>query len=246
MKSSSKLSARVQVWFLSLVLVGSAQASLITWEAASTTTGVAVNDVRTNGTSVVAINLATGTIASVTLNGVNFSAGTTIFPINAGALSGSLTNAAVAYNPTTYTNLLSTLAYGGGRTNSMNIGGGSLVLGYQYQVQLWFADNRNLVGRENLGMEIGGAPSGNFVTLLSGSRGPAFGQYAVGTFVADGTSQTLYMETADNLASGQMGNLHLNAYQIRFLAVPEPGVAGMIVLGGALVAFSRRRLLSRS
>jgi hypothetical protein len=72
-------------------------------------------------------------------------------------------------------------------------------------------------------MSYGSSASDSLLTLK--------GQFAIGTFTADATTQTLYMETI-NIAQS-----HINAYQIRL--IPEPSSA---LLGGlGLLALLRRR-----
>jgi hypothetical protein len=79
---------------------------------------------------------------------------------------------------------------------------------------------------------LAGNTSGNTVDV-GGSAG-LLGQYAIGTFTADGSNQTLSMD------SQGFGNSFLTAYQIR--TVPEPGSLTLL-FGGllGLLAYRRRR-----
>jgi hypothetical protein len=202
-----------------LGLASLATAAPITWEGAFDTTGDAALDVRTNGALVAAVNFGPTNVPATTLNGVTFTVATnSVLTVTS---AGMLTNA-VSVLPLAYSNVLGTVVFGGGMTNSIVIASGRLLPGRTYLIQAWFADNRALANRNHLGMRLSGEAATNFVTLASGFEGPSFGQYAVGTFVADGVSQTLYLRTADGLASPQMANLHLNAYQIRQLDGDPP------------------------
>ena len=77
---------------------------------------------------------------------------------------------------------------------------------------------------------LAGNTSGNTVDV-GGSAG-LLGQYAIGTFTADGSNQTLSMD------SQGFGNSFLTAYQIR--TVPEPGTALLMGLGLMVLAVRSR------
>jgi hypothetical protein len=213
------------VMFLQIPL---ANAAVITWGSA--TDVVSTLDVSTNGTVVEAFNLgyrSTG-LSTQTVNGVLFTALVAPTP-----LTSTNTNAYSQLNSNTsgdadYDGLLNSVAFGGGANLvSMTLGGGNLIDGGQYELQLWYVEEQAVSSR----VMIYGDGNGNTVGV-GGSAG-LLGQYAIGTFTAVGTSQTLTMDPDG------FGNSHLTAYQIR--AVPEPSSAALLGLGGLALILRRRR-----
>lgn len=181
---------------MSMVCVAlTSQAAVIRWGAARNV-GTS-NDVVAADVLVQAYNLGGATSASnVTVNGVLFT-GTSTFlgsDYNGDAFSGDTGDAA-------YNALLSSFDFGGGSGEfTKSVGGGKLAIGSQYQIQVWYVDDRSGVSV----MRFGDGNS-NTVDLASNP-----GQYVIGTFTADGTSQPLTLD-----AQGGMGNAHITAYQIR-------------------------------
>jgi len=165
----------------------------------------------------------------VTVNGVFFAASvqpsplTTTTPGAYAQLNGSSSGDA------DYDNFLNTVAYGGGPSTSITLGGGGLVDGLAYQLQIWFVEERALNNLDQRVMTYGDG-NGNDASL-GNTAGAQLGQYAVGSFIADGTDQTL------TLVANGFGNSHLTAYQIR--QIPEPSTALLAGLAG--IALLRRR-----
>ncbi len=225
-----------------------AKAAVITWGSA--TDVVSTLDVSTNGTTVEAFNIGyeyTGAIvptppalSTVTVNSVIFAALAGPSPLtetNGGAygfLAGKTTG------NTDYNSLLNSAAYGGGTgTVDMTLGGGNLVNGQQYEIQLWYVDVRT-EGVDTRAMIFGdGEITESSVSVSSGIFGPSgtLGQYTIGTFTADGINQTLSL--TPGVAPNAFGNSQLNAYQIR--AVPEPSAASLVGLCGLALILRRRR-----
>ncbi|MEP2774660.1 MAG: PEP-CTERM sorting domain-containing protein [Luteolibacter sp.] len=199
-------------------LVGNAHAATITWGSATSVTTVTA-DVSNTGTTVEAFNAAADTVSNtLNLNGVSFT--------STGALLNN-SNGVDAFSGTTgnadYDQFLSNIDFGnGGNLVSLTIGGGLLVNGGQYLLQVWYADTNNATRV----MQFGDGNS-NTVNLV------ATGQYATGTFTADGSSQTLTLD-----AQG-FGNAHITGYQLR--AIPEPSAAALLGLGGLGLILRRRR-----
>lgn len=163
------------------------QAAVITWGTA--TDVAATTDVSTNGTTVEAFNLAAraADTATVTVNGVTFTGSTSPAPLltavttAANHLNGGSTGNA------DYNTLLNTLAFGGGSgTSTMTLGGGNLLTGSPYEIQIWFVEERTTF---NTRVMTYGDGNGNNVNL--GNSPGLFGQYVIGTFTADGPNQTL-------------------------------------------------------
>ncbi|HLX61616.1 MAG TPA: MBG domain-containing protein, partial [Planctomycetota bacterium] len=216
MKISRLHSASV---FLAVVtLAASVQAATLTWGTPANIT--ADTDVSTTGTAVYAYAWSGVTQA---VNGVSFT-GTT--NTNAGGTDVSLNN--FGYNvPTSFSstsdpfNSLSTAYKNVIMGGDFNIFGDQatvtlqgLIVGRSYQVQVWVSDPRPVNGRT------GTITGGNTVTMLYSVNNTAGspGQYTIGTFTADGTSQSFAM--ASN------GSTQINALQLRVLPPPNAIVWG--------------------
>lgn len=216
-----------------VALLGSSAAvsAPILWGGAQDTTGAL--DVVTNGSLVEAMNAGPDNGGSVTVNGVPFANTDALLPLSAGGVNplGGATSGDAGYDQ-----LLDTFDYGGGVATSLSIGGGSLVAGSNYSLQIWFMDLRSCCSGRN--MTFGDGLGGN--VNLNATGGGGLGQYAVGQFTADTGSQTLA------LASTGFANVHLTAYQIRTVeqASPVPVPAPLFLFGLGLVligAFRRLR-----
>ena len=181
-----------------------ASGSPVNWEGVSDLQ--TPEDLNTQGVLIEAFN-ASPNAGAVTVGGVTFSSTNSLLP-NAAiptALSGQTTP-----DPG-FTELLTTLDYGGGTSTTIQLGNGNLVVGQSYRLQLFFTDLRSCCSGRVMTY---GDGQGNSVNLnASGSPG-SFGQTVTGTFVASGANQTL------TLATNGFGNAHLTGYQIRTAASP--------------------------
>ena len=183
------------VWSALLLAVSSAS---INWGDATSIANA--NDVSTNGTTVEAFNAGATNVATVTVNGVTFTGTSTLLNNNSttDAFDGDTGDAG-------YNTLLSNIDFGNGANSvPLTVGGGQLISGNPYQIQVWFVDSRN-----TRVMLFGDGESPENTVELSD-------QYSLGTFVANGTSQTLTLDAVD------FGNAHINAYQIRALPLVTP------------------------
>ena len=222
-------------------LCGISHASTITWGPATNVSTAAGNssDVSNTGTLVEAYNAVANdqitAAAPITVNGVTFTPTTSLLnadPRNAGNNDfSSNTNTGDA----TYDSLLSTVEYGGGTDlvaltlgdgdgdTSIN-GAGLLTIGTTYEIQVWYVDTRT--GTDPRETPVGDG-AGNKVALND--------QFAIGTFTADATTQTITLESPD------FGQAHINAYQIReaFTGPPPAPVvpANLIITTGNNSAF---------
>jgi len=201
-----------------------ASAAVMTWGSATNiSTGVGnSSDVSTNGTLVEAFSgrISGNPTGNNTVNGVLFTSTTNLLPLDSNDntdLSTSTNGGDAAYD-----NILSTVDFGGGESTTITIGGGNLEVGELYEIQVWYVDQRAVTRTMSFG-----SSATDPLRALS-----AAGQFAIGTFTADGTSQSLYMTT-----DGTSPQNHINAYQVRL--IPEPSTA---LLGGlGLLALLRRR-----
>jgi hypothetical protein len=85
---------------------------------------------------------------------------------------------------------------------------GGLTSGYDYQFQVWYNEPN---GADDKRIMRFGDGAGNYVQLRGGdangvTNGDNYGQFAIGTFTASGTSQTLTLDT-----EGKFPNVHFSA-----------------------------------
>ncbi|BCX48741.1 hypothetical protein HAHE_26490 [Haloferula helveola] len=195
-------------------------AAPITWgPATAVSTGPGNSaDVSTNGFLVEAFNAqgALDTPATPVVNSVPFVGVDTILPGGNGTADDFWTAGVGGDNP--YLNLLKDVDFGGG-TNlvSISIGSGNLTVGSTYEVQVWFVDDRAAFDTRVTPVGDGEAVPST-VDLND--------QYAIGTFIADGTSQTLTLD------SPGFGNAHISAYQLREVPSADVFTSALLDLSG--------------
>ena len=197
---------------LSAALIAPGTAASITWDPVADTTDPTV--IITDGSLVEAIN-GSGAAGVVTVNGVNFSPSDTLLPTNAASVALS---SQTTLDPG-LDDLLNTVEFGGGTATSITVGGGALVSGQTYTIQVFFTDLRSCCSGRVMTY---GDGEGNTVDVTASGAPGTFGQFATGTFIADGTNQTL------SLTANGFGNVHINGYQIRS-AFPLPVVSQFTV-----------------
>ena len=217
---------------IGLACLGSSHAATVVWGAAQNITGD--SDVANNGTFNRAYVFGNVTW---TVNGVTFGA----FTGNASGDTMSFPNQDAGFGAdgtpyrdlsTAYQNLL---YYGAWAypSNTATITLNNLTIGYNYQVQIFVNDSRtNGYGRS---MALTGSS-----TVLDYNTTEAvggIGQFAIGTFTADSTSQELGFSSSTETPQ-------LNGLSLRVTAVPEPSTYAL-VLGGILnLSLIRRRRIS--
>lgn len=223
--------------------------SPITWEAAHNISGD--SDVRTTGSLVVAFNVGATGVSGTTVNTVPFAA--FAFPAPLSQTSGTISNVSfheTATNfylfgnnsagsglapfsglPSAYKTLLSSYGYSDSPA-TLQITVGGLTTNQQYLIQAWSSvSSTGLSGTTRFS---GLNNSGSYVDLISNTTSTTggFGQYAVGTFTATGS--TLVLEL-----NGQSNALPvINALQIR--AVPEPSTYVLAAIGACIAGLMRR------
>jgi hypothetical protein len=244
---------------VSLTALGAAfttEAATITWGAATSIAGDA--DVSTTGTRVMAFNFGDPTVTGTTVNGVTFDPFALLttdtqlsYTVGNATLStaddrgpvGGTTGTFQALSAPYLTLLNSAAFLIADRRYSLTLSG--LTVGQEYEFQVW----SNNSGRDFFG-SYGDFPTsvsdtdGNGVDLFPGDSNPAApGEFAIGTFIADNTSQVF------RLGSGEISGV-INGFQLRQVApvappvspIPEPGSAlvGLLVLGLCGLGSARR------
>lgn len=205
-----------------LAAISTAQAAPISWGAATRITGD--TDVSTNGVLVTARNLngAATTVNTVSFETLNF---------------GSVTDTSSGTAPFTglsaaYQELLGT-AFSSSLDFELGILG--LTVGQLYEFQVW---SNNSADEFHYGVKVGDSASFSNSVLLSSGSGPLdnylLGQYVIGTFTADATSQAIYFRP-DEVAN-------VNGFQLRATnaAVPEPDA--ILIFGAGLAGLAATRL----
>ena len=207
----------------------------ITWGTAQAIT-TEIDDVSTNGVLHAAVNAASVDLVDgggvpnpdITLNGVVFESGNINDATNISTTSFTQNNDAdlnpggVLGDTTNYQTFLGDIDFAAsGGTATIDIE--NLVIGNQYEIQIWYVDNR-------------GGANGNRVTTISSVGGNSVAlddQFAIGTFTADTLIQSFDVTT-----SGASANL--TGFQVRDLgAVPEP--SSTLLSGVGLLALLARR-----
>ena len=180
-------------------------AATITWGTPTTVSGD--SDVTNSGVALYAYAGTATTVNSVTFTAV--SSGTTWGNVNLssfGSYYSAFTATSAPFNglSNAYSNVLSSGAYGGATTGTVTLNG--LVYGRAYTVQIWVNDSRvSGSGRSETATSSGG----NSVSLDYNNTDVAggVGRYAIGTFVANSTSQTFTVTSSSSV--------QLNAISVR-------------------------------
>lgn len=215
-------------------------AASITWGAPQQISNN--SDVSTNGTLVGAFNFAGPATA---VNGINFQA----FPITGNSntvgnytlasgfsLSNNTSSAAPPFSNLSapYQSLLGTAAVTIATTFTLTMNG--LIAGETYEFQTWVNDSRSQIP-PGFTFKVDVTGGNNTVTLDPNTTlfEGGLGQYAIGTFLADSTSQQVtFVNSEAAIANG------FQLRQVTAPVVPEPGTAlfGFGLLSAA--GFSRR------
>jgi autotransporter-associated beta strand protein len=198
-----------------MALASTAQAAPIIFSAPTNTT--ADTDVMTLGTLVTAYN---ATNVNRTVNTVLFTGTNSFTTWGSIAWTGLTANNTSTFNDTdapfstlsaTYRNILVGASYNSGAAATATISG--LTVGHRYAVQTWVSDPRTAgVSRTQTITGGGNTVQLDFNSTDNSATGGGVGQYAIGTFTADSTSQAFTLD-ANNTLSTQ--STQVNAIQVR-------------------------------
>jgi hypothetical protein len=241
---------------LVVLLCGSTDGAVITWNAAQDTTSSAANDVADGGNVILAINGQSQTNGSalrpgnVTLDGVlfesrdfdNFLGAFAIQSTAALSLPSGTTTGDAAYDT-----FLTHVAFANtaNATNTANTGlSGTdvnvvfpilgLTTNSDYLVQVWYTDERN--GNSNRVATFGDNETVESLVNVPATGANGFGSFVVGTFTADATTQDLRIAIANAPRS------HVTGLLVReVVAVPEPSAFFAIAMASTVIGSRRRK-----
>ena len=216
--------------FLALVVFGlsvTTQAAPITWGAATNTTGKSqliegnVVFAVSGGSNVTIINGGSSGASTYHFTGVNYT-NLTFNPTPGARITSDVSNGAVSTGDTSFDTVIRSITdtSSGITSGTQTING--LTDGTTYQIQVFFNDQRQ--GLSSRVMTYGdGEASASNVNLTAGGTG--WGQFAIGTFTASGTTQSL-----THMSNG-FGNVHFNAILVTYAgAAPTPNAPANLTL----------------
>ena len=245
------------------VLSSSASADLITWGTPLDTTSL--SEVSTNGSLVVAHNLAGPGSPDVVLNGVTF---TQLVP-NEWDSGGSSLMSLSTTGDTDFDDFLRTArttfgtpsgnptGYGAIRLDTL----GTMELGKTYEVQVWYCDQRSGALRDrimNLSSTVGGVITNggiatNLATLgqgaisgdvdadpndLNGAGDTVFGQYCIGTLTRSSADPLWLLVEGSHPSAGQNLRPHVTGFQLREVNIGDSYCAAALNSTGTTAKIS--------
>ena len=233
------LVTHIRVGFLALCALGvvgmlnaTAQAATITWGTPTTIAGD--SDVSTAGTLLYADNVGAST-HNYTVNGVTF-VSASLYGTDFGF--GANTNSLPSGGSSNYKSLLDSFDFTSGSPASFNLTG--LTAGNVYEVQIWAQDARGTGTLGSIEYQTK-YTAGNSVVLTQANNSNTLpGQFVIGTFIANATTQSITVTQGINGGFGGGGIGIVNALEVR--TIPEPSSAILLLLGAAgLWQLARRR-----
>jgi PEP-CTERM motif len=136
--------------------------------------------------------------------------------------------------------------FSGGGNATLTLGG--LTAGLTYEIELWADDSRGGSTRfEELSDANGDSPATVNYTVPSNGNpqgsGGEIGQYAIGTFVADGNPEVIDLDPGNAGVLGSNGAAQINSFQLRQVpaGTPEPTTLGLLGIASLGMLARRRR-----
>ena len=232
--------------FLLLLVASNANAASILWGPATLISGD--SDVSTSGTLLGAFNMGSSGISSTTVNGVTFNAlGFTGSSVTSGNFKFDITpvtfssgssfgsaSAPFANLSSSYKTLLSSAA--GGIGDPVTLTMSALTAGRTYQFEWW--SNNSAPAFSNTST----ATAGNTVSLQSNTTVAqgGLGQFAIGTFTADATTQNILFAGTGPLIDG------LQLRDTTPVPAPSSAQSGAVLLTILAITFALRRYGQRN
>ena len=250
-------SLRVRVLLASVVTTGliitstanTARAASITWGTPSTIIGD--SDIVNVGSLVSAYSFGGLSVDARTINGVTFSpfpipdnvstvtqeqltVNFPVFDVVSGVSNYGSTLAPFAALSTNYKAMLSTAAVASSSTAArIEMTYSGLAVGNAYTLQMWIS-NANFDLFFPLAVDDGNGINNRQLDTNSTNGAGGVGQYVVGTFVANSTTQNFRVRSPGSIPA------FVNAVQLRTTQVPEPAAASLILLAGISGSMLRR------
>lgn len=230
-----------------LLVLTSLGAANISWDVYDITGNV--TDVSTTGTLVEA-RAGGNTMESFTINSVTFQP-TSI--LDAASHEDTI-NARAGISLNRSNSDYYTLLRYGSRTSTpadQSITFQGLTVGREYEIQIWASDNqltRDVADDEGIVLGTGSQAAVSplipgYVTLLYEISPGSTGQYGIGTFTADSSSQSFKLRRFNNLNSVPAGTYHtfVNAVQLRVKDdIPEPATLALLLAAATSIGLRRR------
>lgn len=248
---TKRLSLVVTTLTLALAIFVASHASAdapITWSGATAISGTL--DVSTTGTSVAAYRFGNQSVTSDTVNGVTFAPfgippSSTTFTVDSLTLAASpstMGGFSLGLSPSapfsgldpSYQTLLSTVA-DTANSSTLTLTMGGLTSGQQYIVQWWNSNSTASQGTTQASDSFSNAVTLDDNTSPTNAAG-GIGQYAIGTFTANGTSETLIFSHGPGNTTGLVT---FDAIQLR--AIPEPSVWALLGASAGMLSLFLRR-----
>jgi len=225
--------------------VGSLQAATISWNVFNIADDI--TQISKTGTLIHARFGEQGSDAGLTINGEFFDDLSTLDSATNQDTIGARAGSFSAPNANYYQ-----LLQRGSRDSAnadTSISFSSLNIGSTYQIQVWAADSARAADDQGIVVNDGSGAvnpgTTGHATILQQVGTGGYGQYALGTFVADGTAAQSFglrqYFTLQTTASAQ-AHTYVNAYQLREIGVvPEPSTTALLGLGGLALILRRRK-----